>query len=233
MEGLQVWDDAVGRSAAANMALDEALACLACVPVLRVYRWAAPAITYGYFCDYSEVEPFLSGRDHARRWTGGGIVEHGADVTLALVIPRRGAWAGMRPADLYCWLHRSIRDSMQNAGVGIALASATPHPGPPAGACFSSPVASDLMWGDVKIGGGAVRRTRDAILYQGSLQGVAAAHFSLVHLWSLLSGHPVIEGQSDLPAYEATDALAALANRLLQSKYATAGWNERREVAVR
>ena len=69
------------HDAALNMALDEVLLRRAAGPLLRVYRWARPAVSFGYFGKVADAEAAWPGREMVRRWTGGGIVPHGADVT--------------------------------------------------------------------------------------------------------------------------------------------------------
>lgn len=170
LPGLDLVVDAADRSAAENMARDSELAAACGRPVLRVYRWARPAVTYGYFTDVEGIRPWLAGRDHARRATGGGLVEHGDDLTLALAIPRTGPWAGVRSTDLYCHLHRTIVRSLGSADPGVTLfpvAAARSAPGAP---CFEAPVPADLMLDGRKVGGGAIRRSRHSLLYQGSLR---------------------------------------------------------------
>src|ERR1700758_3487521 len=80
-------DDHRARSAAMNMAIDEALLETATLPTIRYYWWNHPALSFGYFGKFSEVENFAWDRDPVRRWTGGGIVFHGDDLTYSLVIP--------------------------------------------------------------------------------------------------------------------------------------------------
>ena len=78
--------------AALNMALDEALLQRALEPTLRVYRWSEPAVSLGYFSRFAEAEKAAAGRAMVRRWTGGGLVEHGDDITYTLIVPRDAAF---------------------------------------------------------------------------------------------------------------------------------------------
>src|SRR6266404_8254999 len=82
---LDLYHDEPSRSAAVNMAIDEALFETAEVPTIRFYQWDHPALSFGYFGKYTEVSNH--DRDIVRRWTGGGIVFHGEDLTYSLVIP--------------------------------------------------------------------------------------------------------------------------------------------------
>ena len=74
-------------SAAMNMAIDEALLEWATIPTIRFYRWNSPALSFGYFGTFSDVAIHAAERDLVRRWTGGGIVLHGDDLTYSVMIP--------------------------------------------------------------------------------------------------------------------------------------------------
>src|SRR5262249_33501134 len=84
---LQVCHDFCHRSAATNMAIDEALLETAVVPTIRFYSWHFSALSFGYFGKFSDVAIYAAERDLVRRWTGGGIVFHGDDLTYSIVIP--------------------------------------------------------------------------------------------------------------------------------------------------
>ena len=74
LDALHVYDDCEPRSAALNMAVDEALLAAAPAPILRFYRWRQPSLSFGYFGLYTEVASQSDEREIVRRWTGGGIV---------------------------------------------------------------------------------------------------------------------------------------------------------------
>jgi lipoate-protein ligase A len=78
---LEVCKDPAPRSAAINMAIDEALLETAKIPSIRFYRWNSPALSFGYFGKFADVADYAAERDLVRRWTGGGIVFHGDDLT--------------------------------------------------------------------------------------------------------------------------------------------------------
>src|ERR1043166_2679925 len=84
---LDVVQDFTPRSAAMNMAIDEALLESAAVPSIRFYCWQSPALSFGYFGKFADVAIYANKRDLVRRWTGGGIVLHEDDLTYSIVIP--------------------------------------------------------------------------------------------------------------------------------------------------
>src|SRR6059036_2008360 len=84
---LNVYHDGAAHSAAMNMAIDEALLEHATAPSIRFYRWHSPALSFGYFGRFADVKSYTRESDLVRRWTGGGIVFHGDDLTYSIVIP--------------------------------------------------------------------------------------------------------------------------------------------------
>src|SRR4029077_3213024 len=104
---LHAYLDTAARSAAINMAIDEALLETAKIPSIRFYRWNSPALSFGYFGRFADVVPYAAQRDLVRRWTGGGIVFHGEDLTYSIVIP------GSHPA--FVESSRSIYEKVHSA----------------------------------------------------------------------------------------------------------------------
>ena len=89
------------------MALDEALfqgTMESGLPILRIYQWQTPAVTFGYFGEYPDSES----RPAIRRITGGGLVEHGEDVTLCLTIPAKSRAAKISVEERYRWIHEAF-----------------------------------------------------------------------------------------------------------------------------
>lgn len=162
-----LWRDVASREPAEQMALDEALLQTAREPVLRAYRWVAPAMTFGYSQRLAEVVDLAAGRPTMRRWTGGGMVFHGSDLTLALAIPANETLSKMPATKIYETLHRALLPAIQSLLPEARMA--TLEECRCGAVCFESPVAFDIVEGARKILGGAMRRTKSGILYQGSL----------------------------------------------------------------
>lgn len=170
-----LWLDPDARTGPSHMAHDEAMLTLADRPTLRCYHWGRPELTIGLFTPFAPLS--LSPVPVTRRWTGGGIVEHGDDITFALAIPRRHLDRRLRPADWYRWLHETLAGVLRAAGFPEARAAPVPAPGSDRpGFCFEAPVAWDLVRTDSgrKIAGGAQRHSRAGLLHQGSLRLPAA-----------------------------------------------------------
>ncbi len=201
-----------------QMAIDEALLHAQKVPTLRFYRWRAPAVSFGYFSQFGDVSKYSPERELVRRWTGGGIVLHGEDLTYAVIIPATGSAFFGSPQEIYTFVHAGIQKALQSAGLHATLAGE----GAPkiSDACFANPVRADVMLDGAKIAGAAQRRTRAGLLHQGSIQ-VAELGEDFV---ATLAAHlcPKFERKS-LPA-----RVIGTADRIARTKYETRAWLTRR-----
>ena len=168
LDELHVYDDLEPKSAALNMAVDEALLERAVAPILRFYRWRRPSISFGYFGRYAEVANPSTHREVVRRWTGGGIVPHGDDLTYSIIVPAQHRFFVRSSLEIYAEIHDAIRRSLQSNGVGAILAnSASARVSED---CFANAVRADVMSNGRKIAGAAHRRSRAGLLHQGSIQ---------------------------------------------------------------
>ena len=165
---LDVYHDASSRSAAMNMAIDEALLEATPNPCIRFYRWDHPALSFGYFGKFSEVAEKERSRDLVRRWTGGGIVLHDTDLTYGLVIPVTRTAEVFSPLDIYRRIHSAVCDVFFEDGVNARLIEGVPPK--VSDVCFASPVRADVVIDGKKIAGAAQRRTRRGLLQQGSIR---------------------------------------------------------------
>lgn len=168
LDTLHVYDDLEAKSAALNMAVDEALLVNATAPILRFYRWRQPSISFGYFGRYAEVALEADGREMVRRWTGGGMVPHGDDLTYSVVIPRTHSLFQRSSIEIYSAVHDAICRALRASGLEACLAKdAAPKISE---SCFANAVRADVMIGGRKIAGAAHRRSRAGVLHQGSIQ---------------------------------------------------------------
>jgi len=109
---LDVYREAGAHSAATNMAIDEALLGSVKFPSIRFYHWHSPALSFGYFGKFADVADYAIERDLVRRWTGGGIVFHGDDLTYSIIIPARDAMFAESSAFIYAAIHSALRDAL-------------------------------------------------------------------------------------------------------------------------
>lgn len=209
------FDDREPRSAAGNMAVDETLLRAARQPVLRVYRWARPAVSFGYFEKWAPVRAAWPEREMVRRWTGGGVVAHGEDWTYSLLVPRGFPQAEMEAGECYRRVHEILARAL--AGHGIGASCFPENEAKISAACFQNPVRHDVSLAGKKIAGAAQRRTRFGLLHQGSVQGVALPEGFGASLAAALARETepwAMDGFS-----EALD--------LAQAKYASRDWLEK------
>lgn len=223
---LDVFDDTVPHGAAFNMALDEVLLShLQTIPLLRVYRWERPAVSFGYFTPLQSVSERYSERDHVRRWTGGGVVEHGDDVTYSVLVPRSHAVSNGPAGQSYLLIHRALQSALERLGwASVDLAAPPEAPSAVAAeACFARPVHHDLLSGGQKIGGGAQRRTRTGLLHQGSvrLPGTVALDATL---FAAALGDALSNEHCTIAPPK---TFVSAAHRLAVAKYATKEWLHR------
>lgn len=205
------------HGAALNMALDEVLLRGAAVPMLRIYRWAQPAVSFGYFGKFAEVEAAWPEREPVRRWTGGGIVPHGEDLTYTLIVPRAHPFAQRSARDSYRVIHEGVAALLRRAGLTVSVA-AQAHEKRSA-ACFENPAESDVLTATGKIAGAAQRRTQWGLLHQGSIQ--------LSPLPDELRARLASQWASARTVRELTVAELAAAETLAAQKYATEAWLRR------
>ena len=208
-----------GKSSAfRNMAIDESLLRQARMPVLRFYEWEQACVSIGYFQTASVVPPSTL---FVRRYTGGGLVEHGQDLTYTLVLPANHplTLAGTIPS--YRSIHTAVAAALRAAGVDCQLATAQPKKDH--ASCFLKPVPADVLDpGGNKLAGAAQRRTRQGCLHQGSI--LVPGTFSK-NLPKFLAEHLARELRLEWKAGVQTDDEIILGQKLLQERYSTRDWN--------
>jgi lipoyl(octanoyl) transferase len=223
---LQVCHEDAPHSAALNMAIDEALLETAVGPIIRFYGWRSPALSFGYFGKFSDVAMYAAERDLVRRWTGGGIVFHGNDLTYSIVIPANDPEFDESSIAFYEKIHRALCEALGVIGkraevVGSArCADQTPQRGVPTNNCFSNPVRADVMMNGRKIAGAAQRRTRRGLLQQGSIQGITIKTDLAQTFAQALS--------ANRNEFEINEQISQRAQQLAQQKYGTEYWLRKR-----
>jgi len=150
----------------------------------RHYGWRSPAFTFGYSQKIAFVRsqiPPEGAFDLCRRPTGGGIVDHRDDWTYSLVIPRGHPFEEARATQSYRAIHEALAGALGEAGARVSLKPvAEPvtdgEPGGPAGVCFERAEIYDVVHSDTgaKIAGGAQKRNKRGLLFQGSVWKPAA-----------------------------------------------------------
>lgn len=213
---LEVIQDDGRHSAAMNMAIDEALLERATTPTLRFYSWRSPALSFGYFGRYADAAANATKRELVRRWTGGGIVLHGADLTYSLVVPRAAMPFPVSARAVYLFVHSAIFRALRGTAEATLSAADAPRN---SDLCFANPVIADVLVAGTKIAGAAQRRTRRGWLQQGSIQYEKLPHE--------FAGRLASELCSSFSSLEMAGSTVARAGELAATKYGTRVWLER------
>jgi lipoate-protein ligase A len=150
-------------------------------PRFRHYDWRRAAFTFGYAQKIAHVRcqlPTHERFDLCRRPTGGGIVDHRADWTYALVIPRGHALEESRATVSYRAVHETLAAALNAQGVTAETkVTADPPAAADAGVCFERAEIHDVVdrRSGAKIAGAAQKRNKHGLLFQGSVARSAIA----------------------------------------------------------
>jgi lipoate-protein ligase A len=160
---------------AENMARDLALLERAIAgegPFLRVYAWARPTLSLGYFQKEEEVAEAgaaqRSGVDVVRRFTGGGAILHDREVTYSVAVPASHPWAQLDVDGSYLEITRPLLQLLRGRMVQAKFRGGDEKPVKTPN-CFAGAACPDIVVGGKKLFGSAQRRKNGAILQHGSL----------------------------------------------------------------
>ncbi len=222
MGKIRLWIDPVPRSGPEAMAVDEWLLETVDVPVLRTYRWLGGWVSIGYFGKIAEARGLFPGVQIVRRWTGGGTVDHRADWTYTLVVPRSEPLANLRGGDSYGKIHEALGAALRGEGIGARAIDESGVTG--ASLCFENPVQHDLVGADErKIAGAGQRRTRHGLLHQGSVAASCSGVVDFQKRSGNLASQLAVEWKSFAPLIDMEDIQCRVANR-----YGLSQWTDRR-----
>jgi lipoyl(octanoyl) transferase len=227
---LQICHQIDPQSAAMNMAIDEAMLETAIVPTIRFYGWRSPALSFGYFGKFSDVAIHGAEHDLVRRWTGGGIVFHGEDLTYSVVIPASDPAFDESSTAIYEKIHLALVAALNGVGERAVVAGGVDpggialwkHAAVNASGynCFANPVRADVMMDGRKIAGAAQRRTRRGLLQQGSIQGFVMEIGLTAKFAQALS--------ANCNEFELNEQIFQRAQELAQQKYGSDSWLHKR-----
>jgi lipoate-protein ligase A len=155
------------------MAFDEALLEAAVKrgeTVLRVYRWAEPTLSLGYFqktvpADLPEAFQRLP---CVRRLSGGGAILHDREWTYSCCLPK-GHTLAQKAEALYDAVHLALIRAFASRGVTARMRGTTEPAAETAFLCFHRGDARDVLVAGRKVVGSAQRRRRGAVLQHGSV----------------------------------------------------------------
>ena len=154
----------------------------------RHYGWHRPAFTFGYSQKIVYVRAQLPAGETVelcRRPTGGGVVDHRDDWTYSLVIPRAHPLYDQPAPRSYHAIHAAITDALRSLDQLVELKETCEPDDSAAGdscnasagptVCFTRPERYDVVHTltGAKVAGAAQKRTKEGLLFQGSLARAA------------------------------------------------------------
>lgn len=153
------------------------LANLGSSPILHLYEWESPSITYGHFISpekHLQLQALAEEKIAiARRPTGGGIVFHLWDYAFSFLMPSSCSLFSLNTLDNYKFVNDvvlSVVGEMFDLK-GTALIEES-YPIGQEGCqhfCMARPTHYDVVYRGRKIAGAAQRRTKKGYLHQGTI----------------------------------------------------------------
>jgi lipoate-protein ligase A len=166
---------------ASNMAVDESLLDSfdpeRSTPVLRLYGWNPPALSFGRFQDAGKVLDLercrANGVPVVQRITGGGVIYHADELTYAIVCAPRHLPEEATVKESFRFLTGFLLTFYRELGLSAAYAADAPEDMSRLGRrtpfCFAGRESYDILIDGRKIGGNAQRRMKNAIFQHGSI----------------------------------------------------------------
>jgi len=135
-------------------------------PLLRVWQYERPSITYGYF---TPIDKLLTDEaychfDIAKRPTGGGILFHMGDCCFSFAVPASSSWYSESIEENYARINNWLLDrlGMGSGGEKPSQTSAREY-------CQANSTKYDVIYCGKKIAGCAERKTKSGFLHQCAL----------------------------------------------------------------
>jgi len=179
------------------------------VPVLRLYSFDPPAITFGVHQDPERIIDLDAARadgiDCVRRITGGRALLHEGELTYSVAAPVHGTPFGSGLNETHLAISRALAAAISSLGLAAEVSRgreiSRPNGNPPP--CLSSVTRCELTVGGRKIAGSAQRQTAAAFLQHGSILVRPGSGRIVKYLrgsWDSLEGRiTTIEGELEAP----------------------------------
>jgi lipoate-protein ligase A len=157
-------------------------------PILHLYDWHAPSVTYGYLTRPEEYLDLEKSGEHGlhltRRPTGGGIVFHLWDVAFSLLVPAHSDFFSTNTLTNYAFVHDVVRKVVCRFAEGRIDPYRLQEDLLPLDSycrrfCMAQPTKYDLLWKERKLVGAAQRQTKQGFLHQGTIS-LCKPDFSLL-----------------------------------------------------
>lgn len=137
---------------------------------VRLYRWAEPTVSLGYFQKPEErqSDPRVCHLPSVRRLSGGGAILHDQEQTYSCVVPP-GHDLAERPSELYDLIHACFTEFLCQKNINVQVRGYEQKNVVEPFLCFLRGASPDLVVQGHKVLGSAQRRRRGAVLQHGSL----------------------------------------------------------------
>lgn len=145
-------------------------------PLLHLYDWSAPSLTYGYFTKHELLLDTAAcereGVSMARRPTGGGVIFHLTDFAFSFFLPATHSDFSSNTLENYALVNHVVIEAIGECipkRAELLAQEPTPLDAHSASFCMAKPTVYDVILDGKKVGGASQRRTRFGLLHQGSI----------------------------------------------------------------
>lgn len=149
------------------------------LPVLHLYSWAMPSITYGYFAKIENLLDLDQIKKHkvelAKRVTGGGVTFHFCDYAFSFLMPSNHPCFFDNTLKNYRFVNqfvlKAVSQLITNKGeLGyLEECSNECDKDQRFNFCMAKPTIYDVLYQQKKIGGAAQRKTAKGYLHHGTI----------------------------------------------------------------
>jgi len=145
-------------------------------PIFHSYDFLGDSATFGYF-----IKPFTLLNEEGvakrqlslgKRATGGGIIFHLCDLAFSIILPKSHEGYMDSVIDSYKYINAIVAEAVtQFVGKDLQLLGEKVAPKDSACGhfCMANPTIYDVLVDGKKVAGSAMRRLKNALLYQGSI----------------------------------------------------------------
>jgi len=172
--------DTGSNSAKKNMQIDSDLlegldTCTR--PILHLYSWSKPTVSFGYFIDVSKYLNTDKLRakeiDFTRRPTGGGIVFHLWDYAFSFLMPRSHRLFSENTLENYRFVNNIVLESLkgflEETGLKLIGQDINAENLIQVNFCMAHPTKYDVIMNGKKVAGASQRKTKKGYLHQGTI----------------------------------------------------------------
>lgn len=147
-------------------------------PILHLYEWEAPSLTYGCFVNPAQFlhvdEVRKRGIEMAKRPTGGGIVFHIWDLAFSVLVPSSSPHFSKNVLENYHLVNRAVQAAVlafvqKSSSPQLLLDEQLSSHTPLDRFCMAKPTKYDVLIAGKKVAGAAQRTTKAGFLHQGSI----------------------------------------------------------------